>query len=57
MASDVEAQEALYDAVVKATKEAERLGAVGRAKLLIAAAVAYRAAEGGPQVGDITITE
>ncbi len=57
MATRDEARTALLDAVVKLSEQAKQLGPANAARLLIAASVAYRATEGGPQVGNITIGE
>jgi len=57
MATDAEAQAALYDAVVKLSEKATQVVPVAGAKMLLAAAVAYRAAEGGPQVGAVDLGE
>lgn len=48
-----EARDALYAAAKSAAAEAEKYTPGPRAQLLIAAATAYRAIEGGPQVGGV----
>lgn len=56
MATQQEAKEALFDAVVSAAQFADQLGSPdNRAKVLTAAAIAYRAAAGGAQVGGVFI--
>ena len=55
MAKKDEAQAALYDAVVQAAEDSKRLGGALRAPLLTAAAIAYRAAAGGAQVGGVFV--
>ncbi len=55
MATRDEAQVALYSAAATLSEFAQRANPSHAAQLLIAASVAYRAAEGGPQVGNITL--
>ncbi|MEJ1154622.1 hypothetical protein [Microbacterium marmarense] len=56
MASQQEAKDALYGASVAAAQASEQMGnPEHRAKTLTAAAIAYRAATGGAQVGGVFV--
>lgn len=56
MATQQEAKDALYSAAVSAAQASEQMGSPeNRAKTLTAAAIAYRAASGGAQVGGVFI--
>ncbi len=55
MASGEQAREALYAASKAASEQSSQVSAEAGAKLLLAAAVAFRAASGGNQVGAINL--
>ena len=57
MATQKEAEQAIYSAVAAAAKDSEKMGTLPRAKLLAAAGLAYRAAAGGEQVGGFSFGE
>lgn len=55
MADQSEARTAIYDAVVKTAEASVEWGGPGGAQMLRDAAIAFRAAAGGAQVGGVFI--
>ena len=55
MSARDDAQTALFKAAANAANRVEKASGTVAAQLLVAAATAYRAAEGGPQIGGLSL--